>query len=157
MPRKSVDSTDKFLNLRRSTSNINILLNETKLCHITTRLVSWFLKAYLSSRTHGTGEYPSMHWGGEGVHSVDKANITGLSHIHTLVVLNSLVFTLWDKIKAAAQFADTTESIRSLCSSIGRVGECKHVSVSRYKPLSRLVHQNCARECHCEDITSGFG
>lgn len=63
----------------------------------------------------------------EGVHSVDKANITGLSHMHTLAVLNSLVFTLLDKIKAAAQFADMTESVRSLCSSIDRVEECKHV------------------------------
>lgn len=97
-----------------------------------------------------------MHWMDvEGVHSVDKANITGLSHMHTLAVLNSLVFTLWDKIKAAAEFADTTESVRSLCSSIGQVEECKHVFSQIQTTLS--IKTVRARERHCEDITDGFG
>lgn len=94
---KSVESTGKFLNVRRSASNINKLLNETKLCHITTRLVCWSLKAYFSSRSHGTGEYPSTHWEERGCTLWIKPTSQDFSHIHTQAVLSSLLFTLWDK------------------------------------------------------------
>lgn len=72
--------THKFL-------NVHIWINEEVQVRLNDQtsvpgLVSWFSKAQLSSGSCGTGEYSSMHWGA-GVHSVDKTNITGLSHVHT--------------------------------------------------------------------------
>lgn len=67
--------------------NVHIWINEEVQVRLNDQTsvpgsVSWFSKAQFSSGSHGTGEYPSMHWGA-GVHSVDKTNITELSHVHT--------------------------------------------------------------------------
>lgn len=137
MPRKSVESTDKFLNVRRSTSNINKLLNETKLCHITTRLVCWFLKAYLSSRSHGTGEYPSMHWEERGCTLWIKPTSQDF-HISTpwrcwtrwslhSGMKSKQLHSLLTRQKAYVHSAYQSAESRSV-----------NMSVSRYKPLSRL-------------------